>query len=507
MYLPTVRNTIMGAETNVLKLIIIFLVFGFSQCKYFNIKCYCNGYQYDKENSNCGRDNTCTVTNGKCYKIIHKTASGNTYTDYGCFDEQESKDPFNCFQSDTNPSLAIYCCSNGTLCNKYNADVPNTLPGLKSSNPNTSKTPPYLIIIAVALVVAVLIAGTCTVVIICSKRKLESPDTFKLPHTFNDNTSSGAGLPLLVERTISRQIELQEVIGKGRFGEVYRGILNSSDVAVKKFSPRDETSWNREHNIFQTHMLRHANVLGFIAADNKDVGAYTELWIVSDYYKNGSLYDYLESTRVNRDVLLRMVKSIANGLSYLHIEIPTGCKLKPPIAHRDLKSKNILVKDDLECVIADFGHAVHYLSKENTIKDNDHYFTGTKRYMAPEVLNGTINRNTFESFSRSDVYSVSLVFWEVARRSDINGQNRVYELPYFDMVPSDPTPEIMRKVVCEEVRRPTFYPDWSMDKVLAGLSKIMEECWQKNAAARLTALRIKRKLMDLEMENNHVKHC
>lgn len=77
------------------------------------------------------------------------------------------------------------------------------------------------------------------------------------------------GLPLLVQRTIARQIQLVEIIGKGRYGEVWRGRWRAENVAVKIFSSREERSWIREAEIYQTVMLRHENILGFIAADNK----------------------------------------------------------------------------------------------------------------------------------------------------------------------------------------------------------------------------------------------
>lgn len=77
------------------------------------------------------------------------------------------------------------------------------------------------------------------------------------------------GLPLLIQRTIARQIQLQDIIGKGRYGEVWRGSWNGECVAVKIFHSREERSWTREAEIYQTVMLRHENILGFIAADNK----------------------------------------------------------------------------------------------------------------------------------------------------------------------------------------------------------------------------------------------
>ena len=54
-----------------------------------------------------------------------------------------------------------------------------------------------------------------------------------------------------------------------RFGEVWLGHWRGENVAVKIFNSRDENSWVRECEIYQTVMLRHDNILGFIAADNK----------------------------------------------------------------------------------------------------------------------------------------------------------------------------------------------------------------------------------------------
>lgn len=77
------------------------------------------------------------------------------------------------------------------------------------------------------------------------------------------------GVGILIQRTIARQINLEVVVGKGRFGEVWRASWNGEHVAVKIFPSRDERSWFREVEIYQTVMLRHENILGFIAADNK----------------------------------------------------------------------------------------------------------------------------------------------------------------------------------------------------------------------------------------------
>uniref|UniRef100_F6S9M0 Activin receptor type-1C n=1 Tax=Macaca mulatta TaxID=9544 RepID=F6S9M0_MACMU len=304
------------------------------------------------------------------------------------------------------------------------------------------------------------------------------------------------GLPLLVQRTIARTIVLQEIVGKGRFGEVWHGRWCGEDVAVKIFSSRDERSWFREAEIYQTVMLRHENILGFIAADNKDNGTWTQLWLVSEYHEQGSLYDYLNRNIVTVAGMIKLALSIASGLAHLHMEI-VGTQGKPAIAHRDIKSKNILVKKCETCAIADLGLAVKHDSILNTIDIPQNPKVGTKRYMAPEMLDDTMNVSIFESFKRADIYSVGLVYWEIARRCSVGGIVEEYQLPYYDMVPSDPSIEEMRKVVCDQKFRPSIPNQWQSCEALRVMGRIMRECWYANGAARLTALRIKKTISQL----------
>ncbi|XP_073768550.1 activin receptor type-1C isoform X3 [Danio rerio] len=307
----------------------------------------------------------------------------------------------------------------------------------------------------------------------------------------NETLHLNPGLPLLVQRTIARTIVLQETIGKGRFGEVWRGKWRGEDVAVKIFSSRDERSWFREAEIYQTIMLRHDNILGFIAADNKDNGSWTQLWLVSEYHEHGSLFDYLNRFTVSVEGMIVLALSIASGIAHLHMEI-IGTQGKPAIAHRDIKSKNILVKKNGAAVIADLGLAVKHDSNTNTIDIPINHRVGTKRYMAPEILDDSINMSSFESFKRADIYSLSLVFWELARRCSIQGIHEDFQLPYYDQVQSDPSLDDMRRVVCEQKLRPNIPNQWQSCEALRVMGKIMRECWHANPAARLTALRVKK---------------
>ncbi|XP_078407428.1 activin receptor type-1B-like [Cetorhinus maximus] len=312
-------------------------------------------------------------------------------------------------------------------------------------------------------------------------------------------TPSGSGLPLLVQRTIARTIVLHEIVGKGRYGEVWHGKWNGDDVAVKIFPSREERSWFRETEIYQTIMLRHENILGFIAADNKDDGMWTQLWLVSDYHENGSLFDYLNRYTVTVDGMMQFAISIVNGLAHLHMEI-VGTQGKPAIAHRDLKSKNILVKKNGTCAIADFGLAVRHDSATDTIDISPNCRAGTKRYMAPEIIDDTIDKRHFGSFKCVDIYALGLVYWEIAHRCSAAGFHDDYHLPYYDLVPLDPSIEDMKKVVCDQKLRPTILNQWQSSQALQKMGKIMQECWCVNGAARLTALRIKKTLSKLSVQ-------
>lgn len=95
---------------------------------------------------------------------------------------------------------------------------------------------------------------------------------------------------------------------------------------------------------------------GFMASDMTSRNSSTQLWLITHYHENGSLYDYLQRVAVETTEGLAMAASIACGLVHLHTEI-FGTEGKPAIAHRDLKSKNILVTKDLRCCIADLGQS------------------------------------------------------------------------------------------------------------------------------------------------------
>ena len=197
---------------------------------------------------------------------------------------------------------------------------------------------------------------------------------------------------------------------------MWRGTYHGENVAVKIFSSRDEQSWARESEIYNTVLLRHENILGFIAADMTSRNSCTQLWLITHYHQKGSLYDYLNRHAVaSHYEVLRLVHSAASGLVHLHTEI-FGTQGKCAIAHRDIKSKNILVQKNGTCCIADLGLAVMHSQRTNKIDLGSNHKVGTKRYMAPELLDESMNPESFDAFRRADVYAFGLVMWEVSRR-------------------------------------------------------------------------------------------
>ncbi|XP_017280038.1 activin receptor type-1 isoform X2 [Kryptolebias marmoratus] len=317
-------------------------------------------------------------------------------------------------------------------------------------------------------------------------------------------SGSGSGLPFLVQRTVARQIMLNECVGKGRYGEVWRGQWQGENVAVKIFSSRDEKSWFRETEIYNTVLLRHENILGFIASDMTSRNSSTQLWLITHFHEMGSLYDYLQLSTLDASGCLRMALSIASGLAHLHVEI-FGTHGKPAIAHRDLKSKNVLVKKNGQCCIADLGLAVMHFQDTNELDVGNNPKVGTKRYMAPEVLDDSIQMDCFESYKRVDIWALGLVLWEVARRTVSNGIVEDYKPPFHDVVPTDPSFEDMKKVVCVDQQRPNIPNRWFSDPTLTSLAKLMKECWYQNPSARLTALRIKKTLTKIDNSLDKIK--
>ncbi|KAI6175919.1 Receptor protein serine/threonine kinase [Aphelenchoides bicaudatus] len=431
--------------------------------------------------------------------------------------------PFICQAVKNNKSRDyVICCNDQSFCNDL--DVPVAKPkSLVKAEERTSNWPWFVVLL---IIVAALFSGIGLVFGIfwfnspTSKQMVRNVlrrygNETLLSFSFANSTLSrllddleaqqnmpDGGRRVLARRTIARQIELKNAVARGRFGEVWLGDWRGEKVAVKIFASRDEKSWARETEIYSTNMLRHNNVLRWIASDNKDTGTITELWLITEYLPHGSLSEYLENNYLTVSEGVQFIRSIAHGLAYLHTEVPgvnSNC-YKPQIAHRDIKSRNILVKNDMTCAIADLGLAVRNIHGTLDIPDGR---GGTVRYLAPEYLNNDLMPNRFVSFVNLDIYALSLVIWEITRRIDTSSGKKPpsAQLPFFEFVQREPTVDEMHQCVCVQKNRPGAVAEWEENKVTRELQRIMNECWTEHPSSRLTALNIRcslDKLVEIE---------
>lgn len=483
--------------------------------------CYCDGHCPGGQ-----QNGTCVARPGsQCFAAVeevynHETNTWESERSYGCLPPDERG--FMQCKGQLVPhhvGRSIECCNGTDLCNQYLTPMYRPRPTLAPAPPITLHDAMPYIALLVSFTVCIVVF---LIIIACFylryKKKEESGKLYLVEgskdayltssHTLQDlidqSSGSGSGLPLLVQRTIAKQIQMVHSVGKGRYGEVWLARWRGEKVAVKVFFTTEESSWFRETEIYQSVLMRHDNILGFIAADIKGTGSWTQMLLITDYHECGSLYDVLRTSVIDPHSLLVLARSAASGLAHLHTEI-FGTRGKPAIAHRDIKSRNILVKRNGECAIADFGLAVRYISETNEIDITPNTRVGTRRYMAPEVLDESLDTKSFEAFKMADIYSLSLVFWEMCRRCVTTGGGdkwglhaEEYALPYNDVVPNDPTFEDMHAVVCVKQIRPPVPLRWHDHQVTKSLSKMMQECWHTNPAVRLTSLRIKKSLCKLD---------
>lgn len=186
-------------------------------------------------------------------------------------------------------------------------------------------------------------------------------------------------------------------VGVGFFGEVFRGLWNGTDVAIKVFLEQDLTTENMKdfcNEISILSRLRHPNVILFLGACMKP----PHLSLVTEYMEVGSLYSLIHSktqkSKLHWKRRLKMLRDICRGLMCMH-------RLK--IVHRDLKSANCLVNKYWTVKICDFG--LSRLMSDSAMNDNSS--AGTPEWMAPELI-----RN--EPFTeKCDIFSFGVIMWEL----------------------------------------------------------------------------------------------
>ncbi|XP_061886007.1 TGF-beta receptor type-2 isoform X1 [Entelurus aequoreus] len=300
-------------------------------------------------------------------------------------------------------------------------------------------------------------------------------------------------------------IELDVQVGKGRFAEVYKAKLKQGStvsdeqgfetVAVKIFSCEDYASWKNEKDIFSDADLRHENVLHFLTAEERKIQR--QYWLITAYQPRGNLQEYLIHHIVSWHELWLLGGSLAGGLAHLHSHHSPYGRYKVPIAHRDIKSSNILVKSDLTCCLCDFGLALRLDNSLSVDELANSGQVGTARYMAPEVLESRINLENIESFKQADVYSMALVLWEIISRCSAIGEVKEYEPP-FGNLREHPCVESMKDSVLRDRGRPEIPNSWINHTGIQVVCSSIEDCWDHDPEARLTAQCVAERFDEME---------
>uniref|UniRef100_A0A8C1YXB2 Tyrosine-protein kinase n=1 Tax=Cyprinus carpio TaxID=7962 RepID=A0A8C1YXB2_CYPCA len=264
------------------------------------------------------------------------------------------------------------------------------------------------------------------------------------------------GMPRLTDLSVKTKdvweipresLQLVKRLGNGQFGEVWMGTWNgNTKVAVKTLKPgtMSPESFLEEAQIMKK--LRHDKLVQLYAVVSEE-----PIYIVTEYMGKGSLLDFLkdgEGRALKLPNLVDMAAQVAAGMAYIE---------RMNYIHRDLRSANILVGDNLVCKIADFGLA-------RLIEDNEYTARqGAKfpiKWTAPEAA-------LYGKFTiKSDVWSFGILLTELVTKGRV------------------PYPGMNNREVLEQVERGYRMP--SPQDCPSSLHELMVQCWKKEAEERPT---------------------
>ncbi|KAG6826645.1 hypothetical protein H0H92_014990 [Tricholoma furcatifolium] len=290
----------------------------------------------------------------------------------------------------------------------------------------------------------------------------------------------GRSVPSLPNWTITKfEIEMGDIIGRGFFSTVYKGKWGTRVVAIKVLEIHAlKETFVAEVDLWRK--LKHPNVLELYGASSAEGSL--PWFLVSPLMLRGSVPDYLkrlywefQSQKESGDGIslpspkvdfLGMMFDIAEGMRYLH---------EQGVNHGDLKAANVLVADDLHCIVSDFGQSEWLTqAQERNITQPNHAL----RWQSPERMRGESSLT-----KKVDVYAFSMTCVEILSMGSI---------PWPTLTDDD-----VRQVVLDENGRPP-YPE-NLAHTLK-VEHLLRAAWHQSPSERPSFKHLVQSLRELRAE-------
>ncbi|XP_041861115.1 bone morphogenetic protein receptor type-2-like [Melanotaenia boesemani] len=444
--------------------------------------------------------------NTDCCLGVYMIKNGQRKVDIlACNIVQKSCPDATCTEQSLGKNVLISCVCNTDFCNSNITWTPESKQSPSTDSYFADKTMKTAVVVILLLTGVIIIAITWTSIHNDNQDGEENQPSschdynIQPLHSCQSQTS---------ENDISG-IELLQVVSQGHFASVFQGKYKGSEVAVKVFTAGWKQKFTTEKDIYELLKMKHSGIIRFLGTGRKPDD--NSCFIVLEYAEYGSLHSFLCKHTTSWMQSLKLCQSLSQGLSYLHSDLHSNDAYKPPVAHRDLSSNNVLVKTDGTCALCDFGCSTilhscsgptnmtvrHSGGNNNQGQDQ----LGTLNYMPPEILEGSVNLNSSFFLMQGDIYALSLVLWEIWMRcSDLfkGGIVPQHMLPYELELEANVTQERLIFHVSEENNRPSIPQYWHLLPQGSVLKEILTDCWDHDADARLTAHCVAERLLSLK---------
>ncbi|GBC02052.1 hypothetical protein RclHR1_04430002 [Rhizophagus clarus] len=220
----------------------------------------------------------------------------------------------------------------------------------------------------------------------------------------------------------------QELVGRGAYGAVYKGIDNENNrvVAIKVLNLDTE-----EDDVGD--IVKEINLLSQLKhSDSQNITKYfgsflhgTKLWIIMEYAAGGSIRSLLNAGNLEEKYISLITREVLQALIYLH---------KSKIIHRDIKAANILLTEEGKVQLCDFGVAGQ-LTASSAKRTS---FVGTPYWMAPEVIKEGATYDT-----KADIWSLGITVIEMAKGNPPH--HKLSAMKAIQLIPKTPPPQLEDK--------------------------------------------------------------